>query len=692
MSTNLENFQPKLRPGRVIPQGSTIIFESEQPYNQITLPMALADLVLLCSGKFKVGEIIERIYKKQGIVHFRDILKGIHRLHQGGFFENGHELVLNSHLKSWMTPKVRNGYFTRRFKQKITLQFKSRPAFFALSVLVLLISALGMYSLPHHPMGTFSVWMQHESFLVAALKIFACSSIALTFVNLVRGAQLILLTGKIYNISVRLSPLGLYLHLGNEVTDLLERRKDAVTFHFTQILASWSCLFFATSWMTAQWVPAMIFVTFGLSFLQLNPFIRSDGFRLIKAFMLGAHPDFVNWHFEDSALVKSLERSAQGADINFARVCSLWGMAWISSTIYGLQVFAVTFGPNVLDKVAALDSASVMPAVGLVVWLVALYMVVQSFIETLVASLMHSSFHALIHRLKHSRMSRKAQYNEDRLIKEIQNLPLFSHFQDQNLKRIVEKSEVVMFRRGSALILQGDTSRELYVLLNGTVEVSRNWGNRSEWLTELSPVAIFGEAALLGEAPRAAQVLAKTDVTVLRIPVVAIRQVAEASQVIRQLEDFRNAILVNQFFTSSPIFRSLSNEAVDFLCSRGALDYFDKGTKVYAQGSNSNSIYLILRGAVEIQVNGLAIKRFNQGNFFGEIALIGDLPRTETVVALSPCVFFQISAESFWEVLVQHIDLGIFMETVSERRLKDALEVAQPARQPDLKKTGSDSK
>src|SRR6185312_16418545 len=105
MNSNLENFCPRLRAGRVIPQGSHIIFETDSPYNQIILPMPLADLILLCGGQFSIRQIIEKIYRKQGAVPFKSILRAIHALHQGGFFENGEELILNSHLQSWMEPR-----------------------------------------------------------------------------------------------------------------------------------------------------------------------------------------------------------------------------------------------------------------------------------------------------------------------------------------------------------------------------------------------------------------------------------------------------------------------------------------------------------------------------------------------------------------------------------------------------------
>ncbi|NJL25942.1 MAG: cyclic nucleotide-binding domain-containing protein [Calothrix sp. SM1_5_4] len=209
----------------------------------------------------------------------------------------------------------------------------------------------------------------------------------------------------------------------------------------------------------------------------------------------------------------------------------------------------------------------------------------------------------------------------------METLPLFSHFHEQFLERIVSQCQVIDFRQGATIINQGEPSRELYVLLEGTIDVIReNSAGEPEWKTELGAVSVFGEAALVEDTPRAARVLAKTPSTVMRVPVHVLRQVANDSQSVRHLDDFRNAILVNQFFASSPVFRSLSGESIDYLSSRGTLEYYDQNQFVFKQGDFGDSLFLILRGSVDVWVHGFPIKRLYQGSFFGEIALIAAIP------------------------------------------------------------------
>ncbi len=687
MSTSLENFCPRLRAGRVIPQGSRIIFETDNPYNQIILPMVLADLVLLCSGQFSVREIVEKIYKKQGAVPFKSILKAIHLLHQGAFFENGHELVLNSNLRSWMDPRAKHWTLSWRFGQRIVADRRSPSAFYFFTLFLLIGSLFGLQSFPVTPLETLENWTKGQDLWRAVIGLIACSSLIQTLRHLFRGIQLLLLTGKAYNVSICLSLWGVHLHVGDEANDLFDNRLYAAMFHISQILVGWFCVFCLSPVLDPQWIEPLLIVNMVLSFWETNPFVNSEGLKLIQGLMLPLDREVMSWHFEASNLIRSLGSSSGRQDEDFGRVCATWGTFWLLMCFALLMQTAIIFGPAGLQEIAHWSWSSALPLTGLGLWLTALYSVVQAFVETIVLSVirpkwrrLHSQVHSLVR-------GSNARIPDEKILESIQDLPLFSHFHEQNLLKIISNSEVAEFAQGAFIFRQGDASHEIFVLLEGEVQIIRQSASGSnEWLTELAGIAIFGEAALLDDAPRAADVSAKIKTRVLKVPVQGIRQMGHESQAVRQIEDFRNAILVNQFFASSPVFRSLSRQSIEFLSNRGSIEYYDQNHTVFKQGDSGDSIYLMLRGSVVIEIYGKKVKKIGQGSFFGEIALIANIPRTASIHTLEPCVLFKLSADSFWEVLVQNIDLGVFIETISEGRLREDLEIAPP-----LKSTGTDS-
>jgi CRP-like cAMP-binding protein len=686
MMSNLENFKPKLRSGRVIPQGSRIIFETDNPYNQMILPMVLADLVLLCSGQFSVREIVERIYKKQRAVPFKSILMAIHVLHQGGFFENGDELVLSSDLQSWMEPKRSRWNLSWRFGQRIVADKRSPTVFYAATLGILILAIFGFQLFPAAPFQVAETWAFEMGKIDGILWLLFSTSVVLTFKHLLRGWQLLLLTGKAYNVSLRLSPWGLHLHVGNEANDLFENRLYTTMFYVAQIIMPWAFVFATSFFLERSSLEPLIIAAIALTFWELNPFVRSDGLRLIQSMFLSNDRDVASWHFESNQLIDSISPEQRRQDLDFTRICAIWGALWLLFSFTLLHQSAITFGPSVLRNLTSFSIESLISAFGLCLWLAALYLVVQTLVETVAVTLIRPHWRQFVDRLRLLGVKARKDWEQNEIIAKIEGLPLFSHFPEENLKKILQSSKVLDFSGRTTIIKQSDPAREIFVLLEGEVEVMRSGRQGGdEWVSELGAVSVFGEAALVDDQPRTARVVSKGPVYVLRVPIDALRQAAEESKAIRYLEDFRNAILVNQFFASSPVFRSLSTNSIDFLSSRGSLEYFDQGQMIFNQGDLGDSLYLILRGSVAVVVHDTLVNNLSQGNFFGEISLIANIPRTASITALEPSVLFKISSDSFWEVLVQHIDLGVFLETVSESRLREDLELVP------LSKTGSDS-
>jgi CRP-like cAMP-binding protein len=684
----LEDFRPKLRSGRVIPQGARIIFETSDPYNQIVLPMALADLILLCSGQFTVREIIQKIYKKQGAVPFRSLLMGIHLLHQGGFFENGDQLSLSSHLQSWMKPRNSQRSLSWTFKQRLDGQRRYPMTYYALTLGLVVTGLLGLQMLPVSPIEDAAKWMEQNGFGGVVLQLVLLSSTLQTIRHGISGLQLYLLTGKVFNLSLRLSVWGGHLHVGDEAADLSDNRLFTSMYYISQILMGWTISMLCWVILPDSWLYGTVLLAAVNSLWELNPFTDSEGRKLVKALILPNDGDVVTWHFEANSVPTQAGHDLHRRELEFARICALWGAVWLLLNLAILHETAITFGPSALAHIIASPESSWRELTGLGLWLVGLYFVVQGFIETVIFSLLRP----YLKNMRFSRFKSSPQefWKPETLLRSIEHLPLFSHLYETHLLDLIKNSEMIEFKRGAFIILENQPAKDLFVLLRGEVEISRSVNQgRMEWITELGPVSVFGEAALVDDTPREANVRANSRCTVLRIPIQVLKHAARESQSVRSIEDFRNAILVNQFFASSPVFRSLSPASIEFLSHRGTLEYFDREQIVFAQGDSGDSLFLILRGSVKVSVHGQLMKQIGQGNFFGEIALIANIPRTATIETLEPSVFFRISAEAFWEVLVQHMDLGVFIETVSETRLREDLQIASP---DDLPRSAGGSK
>jgi CRP-like cAMP-binding protein len=109
---------------------------------------------------------------------------------------------------------------------------------------------------------------------------------------------------------------------------------------------------------------------------------------------------------------------------------------------------------------------------------------------------------------------------QSELVGHLAEVPLFSHCSKRDLQTLARNTEVLDFPEGARIVSQGDAGSAFYVLLDGNAIVARN-GRR---VGELHPGDYFGELALLDPAPRNADVVAQSPVSVARLPVKPFRQ------------------------------------------------------------------------------------------------------------------------------------------------------------------------
>lgn len=75
-------------------------------------------------------------------------------------------------------------------------------------------------------------------------------------------------------------------------------------------------------------------------------------------------------------------------------------------------------------------------------------------------------------------------------------------------------NETVKFQAGDSILKEGDTSRDIYALTDGTIEISMRDDKGNYILDQMHPPDLLGEISFLEGSPRGATAIAKTDVEV----------------------------------------------------------------------------------------------------------------------------------------------------------------------------------
>jgi CRP/FNR family cyclic AMP-dependent transcriptional regulator len=91
-----------------------------------------------------------------------------------------------------------------------------------------------------------------------------------------------------------------------------------------------------------------------------------------------------------------------------------------------------------------------------------------------------------------------------------------------NIMTLFEQSE--KYKAGEVIIHEGEENRDLYVLSEGTLEVSVSDKSKKIVVSEINPPEILGEISFLNGSPRTATVSAKTDVEIFILSYKKVRQ------------------------------------------------------------------------------------------------------------------------------------------------------------------------
>ncbi len=90
-----------------------------------------------------------------------------------------------------------------------------------------------------------------------------------------------------------------------------------------------------------------------------------------------------------------------------------------------------------------------------------------------------------------------------------------------------------------------------------------------------------------------------------------------------------------EFIQEIPIFSKLEKKDAQIVLEAFKLKKFKKGDVVIKQGNEGFGMYVIIAGKTEVKRKGKKIAELGENDFFGEMALVSDEPRSATVKVIS---------------------------------------------------------
>lgn len=225
---------------------------------------------------------------------------------------------------------------------------------------------------------------------------------------------------------------------------------------------------------------------------------------------------------------------------------------------------------------------------------------------------------------------------------------LFKNLDNQQRQHIFD----AMFERriiaGEVVIRQGDEGDNFYIVDSGRFGIYVD--GQMDPVNEIGPGGTFGELALMYNTPRSATVVALTDGLLWAVDRFTFRRVAIDIA-------FRKRKMYEGFLRNVPILSTLERTEVCRIADALEPVEFAPGTNVVTQGQPGDCFFIIVQGSADVFINGKMVNSLGPGDYFGELALLHNAPRSATVVAKAPLQCVALEAAAFRRLLGPLSDL-----------------------------------
>ncbi len=124
---------------------------------------------------------------------------------------------------------------------------------------------------------------------------------------------------------------------------------------------------------------------------------------------------------------------------------------------------------------------------------------------------------------------------------------------------------------------------------------------------------------------------------------------------------------VNQLKRVS-LFAGVSDTHLERIANSVRERRYEIGKEIVSTGEIEHGFYLIVQGRADVQHGGHTVRTLGPGDYFGELSLLRDAPRSATVIAREPTTCLALTRWDFKGILDAQPTLAVrLLETVAQR-------------------------
>ncbi len=676
MSINLSELKPKLLRHERIIGNNNVIVENTATKEQIMLPLDAMDFLDFFDGEHSINRTLSLVYEVTGKIYFESVFKALKKLKEIDLLEDfegdlGSEEDISPHQ---IPPSLMIRPFKEfNIKKKLGLGIQ-KPTMMLLFVLLFLgITYIGANEV--FPKLKFSGFLKTGNhYENAVLTYVLVVSLLMSLRGLFKVLFQYLATSALYGLHFRINLLSVSLDIKDNAIFSLPKKLYALAYYLgiSLIYLVLAILFYQTD-PGSSLSNDVLLIAILLTFNHLDPFRNGDLTSAFQFLYSENQLESLTPYLKNNTLA-GLFRKATGSkeEIRYALYTSLaigWAVLFL---LFSVNLAAENF-PRLLMELQFGGITSQLNA-GLIFLLLGfnLFYLLYDLFTTIV-----KGFLSYLYR----KISKKVDRSEKIRIDEEQSKVLLNAFEDDTFfqvlmlntrKLILKKSLFKKMPAGAVLINQGVKIDKLFFLLEGilSIQVEDPDTGQVKRIAELHAPCVFGESSLFdGDSKTTATVEAIKDLKYLEIDAKFMQKLHHEKEHTRGYGMFIERVKLSQMLSNASLFTDFPKEVMNLFIAQGKTKNVKEGREIIKQGQDDKTFYILINGAVDIIKDNEKVAELKSGDYFGEVALLANTTRTATVKATEPSMLLAIDSDSFWEILLENIELGMFLESVSQRRM-----------------------
>jgi CRP-like cAMP-binding protein len=668
--------KPKLVPCEIKVGDHKAVVKSDKLDAHLVLPKNYAEFIPLFNGENSIQDIVAKMYENEGQVSFNSIIKAIHLLQGAGLLEEMETKMAD--FKSSKAPHEQAQPFLIKHLFQISLfrnlHFPYKNDILFLITAVCFIAVLftpGGYSFWDIKLGSFLKYNNH--YHQAFLKFAIMTSTLISLKAFLKYILLSFSVGDVYKTYLRFNLYSISFAVDESAMYTHNKKSIIIIYSIFSALAYFTLVkVFSLIMPGSIYLRDLSIIATLLTFIELDPYRKSEFSKIFSFFYNQEQLNSMLPYIKNCSLSSSMnvKDDQMAEDIRFTLYSSLsfiWAIVFI---LFSMNLMSENLGSLFfalqLEPTEGKISAGLMIGFLLIVFAHLSY----DLLNTLLKNIYGPIKNTLNKKTNHAKVVEQTSFDESDIRKLFKENLYFSCVSDKTANYIINNAKIKSLKSGQNLITQGVVGTEFFILLSGTVEVNiKDDMGLEKRIVDLGANTVIGEMALLEECKRTANVIANEEIMFLEFDKAMIQNLSNNNEYKDDLRKIIQRVELSQFVSYAGLFNDFPPEVMNLFVEAGDMVIFPKDSDIVTEGENDKTFFLLIRGSVDIVKGGNKVASLGQGDFFGEIALIANTPRTASAHTLEDTLVLYIEHKNFWNILSNNIELAMYIESIGEGRI-----------------------